>query len=461
MALPRIDLGLGRDEQLPAALLLILFATLCFVGGASREDVLAQAVIRAIAVLLMLIQISVGRLPQLGRYRACVWLLGAMIAVAALQLVPLPPALWTALPGRELVASIPLDAQPWRPLNLMPDAGWNALFSLLVPLCVLVLIASMDSKNIGRVRHLMLGAVVFSALLGLLQAVGIAPDNRLINGSATDYAGTFANRNHQALFLAIGIAIAWFWGFERAGSWRNRRLWFAVCIVSLLAITILVTGSRSGALLGALAVVASVPLAQSRRANGNRLPVVGWIVLALVGVGAVLLLGLYFGRAQSLYRVTNLDWNDELRLRTLPTVWQVIRTYFPFGAGLGTFDSVFRAAEPFSLLRQTYFNHAHDDFAETVIETGIFGPIIILSATFWLVRRTAASLTRGWAGARTGRLGALIVALILIASISDYPARTPMIMAVLAVAGCWLTDTARRREAVCPSDALPAIGKPL
>ena len=46
-------------------------------------------------------------------------LLAMAIALVGLQLVPLPPALWTALPGREGLATAAQLAgfpQPWRPL---------------------------------------------------------------------------------------------------------------------------------------------------------------------------------------------------------------------------------------------------------------------------------------------------------------------------------------------------------
>ena len=437
--------GLAREERLPAVLLLILFATLCFAGGASREDVLAQSVIRACAVVVMLIQVVAGRLPHLARYRACAMFLGIMIALAVVQLIPLPPAMWSVLPGRTLIVESPVGVNGWRPLNIVPDAGWNALFSLLVPLSVLVLMSSLEPRTARRALYLLIGAVAFSATFALLQAVGVMPENPLINGSTTDYAGVFANRNHQALLLAIGIAVAWFWGFQETSSRHNWRVWIAICIVILSAVTILVTGSRSGAVLGAGAIIASPIAARTHRKEGKQrvLDTVLWPAISFVIIVGVLLLSTYFGRAASLSRASTLVLNEEFRLRSLPVVWEVAKAYFPFGAGLGSFDAVYRIAEPLSLLEPTYFNHAHNDFLETVIETGIFGPMLLLGIVIWVGRRTFAAFSQFSESARMGRLGALIVALVLAASLSDYPARTPMMMAVLVIAGCWLTGSSR------------------
>ena len=57
MALRKFEVGVAREERLPAILLIILFGMLCVAGGASREDVLAQSMIRGAAVLAMLVHL--------------------------------------------------------------------------------------------------------------------------------------------------------------------------------------------------------------------------------------------------------------------------------------------------------------------------------------------------------------------------------------------------------------------
>jgi O-antigen ligase len=459
MPLSRVDVGLAREERLPATLLLLLLVALCLAGGASREDVIAQSVIRTFAIALMIVQILFGRLPEFGRYKVCAVLLLSMMAVALLQLVPLPPAIWTALPGRAIISASPLGAEGWRPLNLVPDAGWNSFFSLLVPLCTLVLLSCLKTKTVDRLQYLLVGAAIFSSLIALLQAAGSMPDNPLINGNTTDFGGIFANRNHQALFLAIGIVISWFLGFRHGGHWRDRRLWLAVGVILLLSISILVTGSRTGAILGVLAIVIG-PLGARPKPQRRGRPTVShhiiWPAISLAIVCGVLVLSAYFGRAASLDRATTIGVESDFRLRALPTVWQISKTYFPFGAGLGSFDAVFRIAEPFALLEPTYFNHAHNDFLETVIETGMFGPVIFLCAAGWVVRRTIATFLRSGSSARVGRLGSFIFVLVVVASVSDYPARTPIVMTIVMIAGCWLSKTESDSREHLSSDALPA-----
>src|SRR3546814_18476243 len=68
---------------------------------------------------------------------------------------------------------------------------------------------------------IMLGAIFLSMLVGLLQFSGFMIDNPFINDTRGSVGGTFANRNHFALFLAMGCLIAPVWAF--AGKQNARR----------------------------------------------------------------------------------------------------------------------------------------------------------------------------------------------------------------------------------------------
>ena len=134
-----------------------------------------------------------------------------------------------------------------------------------------------------------------------------------------------------------------------------------------------------------------------------------------------------------------------MRNRGLPTVLTMIATYFPFGAGVGSFDPIFRMNEPHALLKLTYFNHAHNDFLEIVLDAGAPGLLVLTAAFGWW----------GWASMRAWgpdsgrrhilpRLGSAILFLVVVASIFDYPARTPTIMAMMVIAAMWLATTPER-----------------
>src|SRR5690606_13017155 len=61
-----------------------------------------------------------------------------LLAIPALQLIPLPPELWTNLPGRRTAADI-IDfaaAEAWQPITLNREATLRALLNLLPPIAL-------------------------------------------------------------------------------------------------------------------------------------------------------------------------------------------------------------------------------------------------------------------------------------------------------------------------------------
>ncbi|WP_419807691.1 O-antigen ligase family protein [Sphingomonas sp.] len=420
-------------------LLATLLAILWLAGGASREDVSGQIISRSAAWLAIVAAVLFARRPRIGEARWPALILGAAILLCMAQLVPLPPDTWRALPGRAAFTD-PLVSPPdlWRPWSLSPGATVNALFSLVVPLAVLVLATGVRNEQKRWVPVVLLAVIGLALLVGLLQFTGVRIGNPLVNGTPGAVDGLIANRNHFALLLAIGLLIAPVWGVE-AGSASRLRAPVALGIVLLLVLTILASGSRAGIALGAVAL--GLGLAMSRRGVKSALRRYPRWTLPTIGVGLVALIAIFVlasvaaGRAASIDRLVVDDAGADMRTRGLPIVLSVIRAYLPFGTGLGSFDPIFRMHEPFALLKPTYFNHAHNDFLEIVLTAGLPGLLLLVAAIGWWGWRSLAA----WRGeAMLPKLGSATLLLILLASIVDYPARTPIIMAVVMVAAIWL-----------------------
>lgn len=443
--------------SLPLVLLCVLFVTLWLAGGASRADAVGQAVVRGIAAAVLIVAALWGRLPSLGHARPVAWLLGAIALLAGLQLVPLPPSLWPELAGRREFAEAGLvDRDVWRPWAIAPAAAWNAFFSLTVPAVTLTLVCSLREEDREFLPGALLTLTTLAMLFGLLQFTGAPVHNPLVNESATDVGGGFANRNHLAVFLALGCLVvpAWVFASDRLQRWRAPA---GVVLVLLFSMTILATGSRSGLALGLLAIFLAFALSWQRiRAELRRRP--PWMFPALIaGMVGVVACGVFLSiladRAVSLDRIFEVDGARDMRMRGLPTVLEMIRQYFPWGAGFGSFDVIFRMHEPFELIKPTYFNHAHNDFLEIVLDGGIFSLFLLLAALGWWIWASI----RAWraisgAGAMLPRLGSSMLLVVMLASIVDYPARTPMIMAVVVVAAVWLSGHKRH---VSAGSALP------
>lgn len=449
--------------SLSLVLLLILLATLWLAGGASRADALGQVVVRGVTWPLLVVAILFARPKFAGARPVWIIVLAALVLVL-LQLVPLPPAIWTALPGRAplLEASAASgQVQPWRPWSIVPGATLNAASSLVVPLTALLLATSLRDAERARLPGILLVAVVASAVLGLAQLSSSAFNNPFINETIGQVSGSFANRNHFALFMALGCPLTAIWAFgdDPRSGWRGP---LALGLVLLFLLTILASGSRAGLALGVVALpmgllVVRQPLRRALRHYPR------WVLPALIAVllGVValfVLLSVAADRAVSISRLFALDQGQDMRGRGFPIVLGMIATYFPVGTGLGSFDPVFRMHEPFELLKTTYFNHAHNDLFEVVLDAGLPGALLLTTAIgWWGWASIAAWRTVDGRAAALPRLGSVMLLLVIAASIFDYPARTPMFMAVTVLAATWLSAVPRRAD----SSPLPGAGQHL
>lgn len=433
------------QPQLSIFLLGALLAVLWLSGGSSRSDVLGQVVLGfatwgAIALLCVF-----GPRISFEGIRPVFWLMAGCVAIPLLQLIPLPEPLWSSLSGREFFENDPVyteDQQHWRPMSISPSATLGALISLTVPVAVLILMSALKETEKRWLPTILFFLVIASVLVGLIQFSGAGFRHPLINYIPGSVSGTFANRNHFALLLAIGCLIASVWAFTNrdAKSWRVP---FAISLILLTELLILASGSRAGMGLGVISLFLGAAIVREDIARVFR-NAPRWFkpaaISALIGIiVALVAASVFLGRATSVDRLATVG--GDMRSIGLPTVVEIIRAYFPFGVGVGGFDSAFRIFEPDDILQIFYFNHVHSDWLELALETGIVGIILMAFALVWWARASRKVWKRSKSGSPSqiyARLGSAIILLVLLASVVDYPARTPLIMTFVAIAACWL-----------------------
>lgn len=453
-----------HDDRRPLRVLaIILFSflvVLWIAGGASRPDVWGQVTVRIAATLVLASAALFGSRPSLVGVWPVAIFLGLAIALPLAQLIPLPPDWWQALPGRAFLtaaARLSGEAQPWRPLAIVPGAAANAAMSLIVPVAMLVCTLQAAAATRSWLTSLMVTLFAASALLGLLQFAAVAVDNPFINDGPGEVSGSFANRNHFALFLAMGCVIvpAWAVASGRQVHWRAP---LAIGLVLLFVLMIIASGSRAGLLVGALAVAIAFAIARDRiKRMLTSYPrwVLRTLPVALIGTAAILIgLSISADRAVGISRAFQLEPEQDLRSKALPTVVSMVHEFFPFGSGMGGFDPLFRAHEPFELLGMVYFNHAHNDWLEIMLDAGVPGLALLIAALIWWlyasikVWRKSVGESLVWA-----RAGSAVLFLTMIASLFDYPVRTPMMMAMVVLSAVWLSVGARGQSSALPGDA--------
>ena len=417
-------------------------ALVALTGGGSRADNDSLPFLRFVSACLVAFSILLVRRDEMARIRVPLFLLGSIALIAVLQLVPLPPSVWSYLPGRENIARIDalLELDTWRPLTLSPAATINALGSLTVPLAALLLFGMARDRSLVLLGMVAIGLA--SALFGILQLFADPRSGLFLyeitnNGSAV---GFFANRNHHAVFLACCALIAIY--LLRHGD-SDRFAWIRPAMagsILFLGLAIVTNASRAGLIsliivliLGA--IEAFLVRSHGTDHNGKR-PRSRHLAIALAAVGA-LLLALFAAaeRSPALARILENSALEDLRAKLLPILIEMVGDFQPWGTGLGAFEHAYRMREPVELLQPAYVNEAHNDWLQFPIEAGVPGLAILLTMAVYVLIR-AFKLVRNPLVHAGALLGLGIIVVLSAASVVDYPLRVPsvMVLAVIALA---------------------------
>jgi O-antigen ligase len=433
-----------------SAFLVLVFLT----GGGARADIQSLVALRPAAIIVLAIGIWGIKWHEIRSFRVLYAMATAVYAILIVQLVPLPPAIWRLLPGRDIIAETDAIAQlgnVWRPMSMVPSATWNAFFALMVPMAGLTIATRLDNVQRAKLLTLMLALGLGSGLLGLLQAIG--PNNgplylyKITNNGAA--VGLFANRNHQATLLAclfpMMAAFASI-GLTTSDNAKFRKA-IAICAGLMVIPMILVTGSRAGLIVGLVGLL-SVPFVYRRTASAlptkrksKRLDLKLYLLpVAVIGIVAVTYL---MSRAEAINRLTIADTVDDLRFKIIEPMLFLIWKYFPFGTGFGTFLEVFQIDEPRDFLTTVYVNHAHNDWLETILTGGV-GAVVLMIVALLAWARTSWNARRQPTGQDTEacftRLGCVVTLILAISSGVDYPLRVPTLALIFVIASVWMTS---------------------
>lgn len=344
--------------------------------------------------------------------------------------------------------------------STMPEATWQSFFSLFSPLAVFLFATQLTRDELTLTLPVVVFIGTVSGIMGVLQLAGSTEGSLYLyrttnNGSAV---GLFANRNHAAVLLACLFPILAVFATRSRGTrsgGSNIQQLIAMSVAILLVPLILVTGSRAGMLTGIIGMIggtvlysSQIPASNLQKKDGSRTFIlVATVLLCLVFAT------IYFARAEALDRLfadaNTASSRAEFWTSSVNLFWK----YFPFGFGPGSFVSAFQNEEPVSLLSQSHLNRLHNDWLETGLTFGIPGILLMISGVVYYARRSFLLWFR-MDGRRSavvlGRMASILIAILGVASMSDYPLRTPAMMGLAAVVLLWFAEA--RREPKVTAD---------
>ena len=455
-----VGLRPGEPPVLGAAAVLLVLCFIC--GGDSANSNLGMMAAELLAIPLLLL--GLVRTHGRGLLHSARWGVLATLLIGLLpllQLLPVPATLWT-LPAGRMSLLHDLDAAGITSMDmrwtLSPSATERDAYFLLPGLALFFCMLGLGRTAWRRMLGLLVALSLANLALAFAQVA--AGQESFLNPYpefAPAMAGIFANRNHQADLLAIGLMlVAVFlldgWKEARDGQRSFGKVGALVLVGVLLAIALPLIGSRAGVIVAmvmlmAVLLTSGLPAWQSfRRKRGLQLGALVTLVIFIVGVQAAL-------------AWMQVDVALEGSRHTLLTeTLQIGRQQAPLGSGVGTFIPAFEQGASDALPLSAYVNNAHNEYVQWWLEAGFAGVllalfclVVLLGALLALLRQRAGSTTRV-----VGMAAMMGIGVIVLHSTVDYPLRTQAMSAVFGIlAGIAIaaasTGSATKTSAKTPS----------
>jgi O-antigen ligase len=400
-----------------------------------------------------------GRYPR--EARAALVFLGLVCLIPLVQLVPLPAGYWSGLPGHALPAEISrlvgLGDQA-RPFSLSPEQTQLGALTLIVPIAIFIATLQVGAAGRDRLLLLVVGFALVSAVLGVFQvAAGGGLHLDIYPQVHEGYPiGFFANRNHEGDLLLIALPAS-AQVIRSAAIHERTKLSLMIGAVVFLSLAVISTQSRTAALLLPLALGGTLAVwigdIRDRRI---------WIGFAvLVGamlVGLALIKFTPIGH-RLMARFTTVG--DDLRPEIWKNSWAAVGSFWPMGSGVGSFVPVYQMFEDLNSVQGTWVNHAHNDYMEILLETGVAGVVLIVAYGILAGVTLLSEAQRPLRGQRYAAVS--IIAILLAHSLTDYPLRTFGLLSIFALAnGILFLPRERlrvRRRGSYPASPPPGFGE--
>lgn len=439
------------------------FVVLCLLlGGASARGagVVGNCLLQILAIIVIAVAVWKSRGPVIPpTARSLLLIVSLFCLYVLLSLVPLPPAVWQALPGREAVThgyellGLP---SPALPLTLSWQQSIASILWVLPPAAVFLLVSRVSARERGRLVWLILAFCAVSIVLGVAQLLGgeNSPLRFYQITNRNQPVGFFSNANHFAIMLVCALPLAGYVAGRsatRRGSKAERGS--ALIVAGAVALFLLAGIATVGSLAGyglALPATLAAFLIYRKAAHGQ----VGREWCAAAGILFLIFLGLAFvGPLNNEKLSEEYSGDPSSRAYFAQTTIEGIVETFPVGSGLGTFQEIYRTHDDPNRVSHEYTNHAHNDYLEFVLELGTVGGILILAFLIWWLTRSVAAWRSNFEGSGLARAGSVMIFIVLLHSIVDYPLRTSAVGALFAFACALLVPyAAAARAKIAPED---------
>ena len=334
----------------------------------------------------------------------------AMITLVLFQMVPLPEALLKIISPSSLATYRDFGSYPagtFHPVSLNPYATRQELFRVLAYAAVFFVIVSHygTKKQVNSLVRTILYMGCFLVVFAVVQKMTwngrifwIYPLDEALR-SATKIWGAYINRNHFAGYMGMAIPLGLgllLYSAPRVATLPGSPLGLKLArfmasdkfvpyamvflLVLVMAAALFMTFSRGGILSFVVSSFFFAAITYRRRTLRRK---TGLLALLAAVIFAAVVLAAWDGLEE---RFIDLEEQHVSRL----SIWQdslgIVRDYPILGTGLGTFEHAYPRYQ--TTMPRFLFDHAHNDYIETLTDTGFIGFVLAMGMATVFFRKT-------------------------------------------------------------------------
>ena len=345
-----------------------------------------------------------GLSARLSLFRWPVGLLGVFVLVPWVQWMPMPAGLLGGVSPETLLVAQGVAETLRLSLDPMQTQLYAALSFAYWSVFVVALVVVRDARRLDRLALVIVASGVLQALLGAVLFSTGATYRLFFSDLIHDrIKGAFVYHNHMAgymeicLSVGIGLMLARLGGESRrvTRSWLDRlsgaidfllspkmrlRLMLVIMVIALV-----LTRSRMGntGFFAAMLVVGVLAIFLSRKTAPKTVALIAsLIIIDIVIIGSWIGLEKVVDRVQETTLTTEGGGREEsleLRQEAARHTYDLVADFPVFGTGAGSYYTSYLR---YRTLREGYFDHAHNDYAEIAADFGI--PALLVLGAFVL-----------------------------------------------------------------------------
>jgi O-antigen ligase len=348
------------------------------------------------------------------------------------------------------------DPIAWLPSAARPQLALKELwqFNVIVLSCFNLLLVLSRRRLVRTVLFIVAGNGVALAVFGTFQKLAGAKGLwfGLVTSPNPRFFSTFIYHNHWGAFTLLNTAVCLallFHAYRRGG---HRDIWHSpvplgAVVTLLLAVSVPLSASRSCTLLAGLLLLGAVghflwQLVRRRREHRRSvtLPVAGIILAVVLSVGAIGYLGRNAMGERLQQTTQQLAAGQRAatfgsRLTLYRDTWQMAAQKPWFGWGLESYAHVFRIfntqRSPDLWVWIPFYAEAHNDWLQSLAETGFVGTALLLLLGFLPLR----AVRRQCFASVVPRYLLAGCALLLLYAWVEFPFANPAVL--LTFCACW------------------------